>query len=89
MSKRKNNKTKKLKIEIEAGHTVCLIVPIFWNQPIITCLCGKCASSYYNERNPRIRRADMDQYVTDTCDRCGCRHGYDYVIFEKNNTFAR
>lgn len=88
MSK-KNNKTKKMKIEIEEGHTVCLVVPVFWTRPIVTSLCNRCASVYYDNRNLCIRRANMNQYVYDTCDRCGCRRGYDFVVFEKTSTIAR
>lgn len=78
-------KKKTLKIEIENGNCAVLVVPACWIKPIVTSLCSNCAGSIYDDSEYRIRRADMNQKVHDSCDRCGGRHAYDFVVFEKSD----
>lgn len=57
--------------------------PDGYDEPMELCLCGKCASAFYHLPDHIIRRVDPDQYYKDTCDYCGIRSGFDYLIYEK------
>lgn len=54
-----------------------------YDDPMEMCLCGRCASAFYNLPDHKIMRVDPEQYYKDTCDYCGVRTGYDYLIYEK------
>lgn len=45
------------------------------------CLCGRCASAYYNMEDHRIKRVDMLQVEKDVCTMCGYRTGFDFYVW--------
>lgn len=52
-------------------------------EPILITLCAACAAQFYNADVCRIRRADPLQIQKDECTYCGCRRGYDYLLYPK------
>lgn len=44
------------------------------------CLCGTCASFFYNSKEHRIYRVDMLQVITEECFFCRDRRGYDFIL---------
>ena len=68
---------------IEEEIPVSIPTPEGYEEPLELCLCGRCASTFYHLPDHIIRRADPDQYYKDTCDYCGVRSGFDYLIYEK------
>ena len=55
-------------------------------KPELMPLCCGCASQFYYSGSCRIRRADPLQTEKDTCTFCGCRRGFDYLIYPINDT---
>ena len=47
-----------------------------------TCLCYQCLSSYINNPEYSVRRLSAPRGAKDTCDRCGFKRGFDYLITE-------
>ena len=52
-------------------------------EPILITLCGSCASQFYNTNKYRMQRADNWQINKEECTYCGCRRGYDYLLYPK------
>lgn len=48
------------------------------------CLCSKCASVYYNDKNYYIERADKNQVIYEECMMCKNPRGYDFNIWVKS-----
>ena len=46
------------------------------------CLCSRCASVYYEDRDYVIERADLYQVELDECDLCRRPRGYDFLIWK-------
>ena len=44
------------------------------------CLCGTCASFFYNSKELRIYRVDMLQVITDECFFCRRKGAYEYIL---------
>ena len=59
------------------------LVGAFNDSPSVRCLCPACAGRYYDDPAFTIRRADPCQSVRETCDFCGSRTGYDYIVRER------
>ena len=59
------------------------LVGAFNDSPSVRCLCAACAGRYYDDPAFAIRRADPCQSVRETCDFCGSRTGYDYIVRER------
>ena len=55
-------------------------------KPELMPLCYGCASQFYHSGSCRIRRADPLQTEKDTCAFCGCRIGFDYLIYPIDTT---
>ena len=51
--------------------------------PILITLCGSCAAQFYSVSRYRLQRADRDQVNKEECTYCGCRTGYDYLLYPK------
>lgn len=47
-----------------------------------TCLCHKCVSFYMNNSGYKVKRLTPPHGAKDTCDRCGVKQGFDYLITE-------
>lgn len=52
-------------------------------EPILITLCGSCAAQFYSASRYRLQRADRDQVNKEDCTYCGCRRGYDYLLYPK------
>ena len=52
-------------------------------EPILITLCCSCASQFYNTNKYRMQRADSWQINKEECTYCGCRRGYDYLLYPK------
>lgn len=53
--------------------------------PILITLCCSCAAQFYYANSYRIQRADRHQVNKEECTYCGCRRGYDYLLYPKIN----
>ena len=53
------------------------------SKPILITLCCSCASQFYYTNRYRMRRADRNQINKEECTYCGCRTGYDYLLYPK------
>lgn len=51
------------------------------------CLCGVCASAFYNLPDHIIRRVDKKQKYKDRCNLCGVRTGFDYLIYAREDAY--
>lgn len=49
------------------------------------CLCYRCAESFRLTGKYKLRRAEPDQVIRDTCDFCMVRSGFDYILVEKSD----
>ena len=52
-------------------------------EPILITLCGSCVAQFYSVSGYRLQRADRDQVTKEECTYCGCRRGYDYLLYSK------
>lgn len=52
-------------------------------EPILITLCHTCAAQFYSTNRYRMRRADRFQVNKEECTFCGCRRGYDYLLYPK------
>ena len=59
------------------------------NKPLLLTLCTRCARTYQNMPDRRVKRADRTQRIKERCDLCRTRMGYDYIISEKRKKGAR
>ena len=71
------------RIDKSLGVSVGLSHKIDWSKGIELCLCGRCASDFYNVPGHYIKRVDKDQTVKETCTYCNSRLGYDYIIVQE------
>ena len=53
------------------------------SEPILITLCCNCASQFYYANRYRLQRADRNQAIKEECTYCGCRRGYDYLLYPK------
>lgn len=53
--------------------------------PVLMCLCFRCASTFYNIPGYHVKRHDYYQVEKDVCTFCNSRTGYDYEITRKSN----
>ena len=53
------------------------------SKPILITLCCSCAAQFYSASHYRLRRADRYQVNKEECTYCGCRTGYDYLLYPK------
>ena len=65
------------------GISVGIDRKIDWSNGIELCLCGKCASAFFNTPGHYIKRADKTQTIKDTCTYCNVRQGYDYIVVDR------
>ena len=56
-----------------------------WSKALELCLCSQCAGQFYNSPDHRIKRSDMNQQFTDSCDFCNVRRGFDFLVLNKND----
>ena len=80
---------KEVLINIDEGYSASLVVPVCWVKPMVMCLCGNCASRYYEDSVARIVRANKKQKRLDQCNICGSNRGYDFVVFENNKNYKK
>ena len=52
-------------------------------KPMLLTLCSPCAQQFYDSPEHRIRRADYEEIIWDTCDYCAVRRGYTFIITER------
>lgn len=71
------------RIDKSLGVSVGLSHKIDWSKGIELCLCGRCASDFYNVPGHYIKRVDKDQKVKETCTYCNSMLGYDYIIVQE------
>lgn len=50
------------------------------NQNVELCLCGRCASAFYQSAAYRICRTDPLQVIQEECSYCSFRRRYDYKV---------
>lgn len=53
------------------------------SKPILITLCCSCAAQFYYTNRYRMRRAERNQINKEECTYCGCRTGYDYLLYPK------
>ena len=61
-------------------------------EPIMITLCARCVSQFYSANRYQMRRVDFYQINKDECTFCGCRRGYDYLLYpgkEKGSCIRR
>ena len=71
------------RIDRALGISVGIDRKIDWSDGIELCLCGKCASDFFNTPGHYIKRADKAQTIKDTCTYCNVRQGYDYIVVDR------
>ena len=71
------------RIDKALGISVGIGKAIDWSEGIELCLCGKCASDFFNTPGHYIKRADRNQAIKETCTYCNVRQGYDYIVIQK------
>ena len=71
------------RIDRALGISVGIDRKIDWSDGIELCLCGKCASDFFNTPGHYIKRADKTQTIKDTCTYCNVRQGYDYIVVDR------
>lgn len=71
------------KVDRALGISVGLSPKINWGDAIELCLCGKCASEFFNTPGHYIKRVDKNQVVKDTCTYCNQRMGFDYLVVQE------
>ena len=58
-------------------------------EPIMITLCGTCATQFFHTGRYRMYRADRFQSEKDECTYCGCRRGYDYLLYPRTDKTRR
>ena len=48
-------------------------------------LCSPCAQQFYDSPEHRIRRADYEEIILETCDYCVVRRGYTFIITDRRD----
>ncbi len=71
------------RVDRALGISIGLVPKIDWSDGIELCLCGKCATDFFNTPGHYIKRVNKDQTVKDTCTYCNSRPGFDYIVVQK------
>ena len=58
-------------------------------EPLTMVLCGRCLSQFFYSGMYYISRCDQNQLIKEDCCYCGCRKGFDYILYPKKKKLRK